>query len=218
MKNIFFMPWKGEKFESSGYLGNKILVLGESHYCEIEQICAECGTTGMVGCNDFTNNTVRKFLEYKFSGLAHERWMNTYTKFGNVLANRHLNADETADFWHSIAFYNFVQIAVTDKRIPPSAENFRISEEAFFQVARELSPDLIIVWGDRLWNNMPSTGRDVQIYDAPYYVYELEDGLKVPAASIYHPSTSYFDHSAHATLMKAIQFCREAGGKGGGTP
>jgi len=210
MRNVFFKPWIGERFESSGYLGKKLLVLGESHYCEIEQICAECGITGMVGCNDFTNSTVRKFLAYKFSGTAHRRWMNTYTRFGNVMENRRLNADETAALWSSIAFYNYVQIAVTDKRTPPSAENFRISEEAFLRVVRELSPDLIIAWGDRLWGNMPSTGRDVQIQDTRYYVYRFDNGLAVPAVSVYHPSTSHFNFGSHELLVKAIELCHQA--------
>lgn len=213
MNNIFFKPWKGKNFESSGYRGKKILILGESHYCKIDEICAVCGVTGLPGCNDFTNSTVRKFLAYKNGGCGHERWMNTYTRFGNILENRYLDADETSVLWHSVAFYNYVQIAVIDKRVSPSTENFSKSGDAFYQVVSELLPDLIIVWGDRLWRNMPETGRDVQIDGAPYYVYTLKSGFQVLAIYVYHPASSAFDYGAHETLAKAIDSCKRPGAR-----
>ncbi len=211
MNKVFFKPWIGKDFHTHGHMGKKILVLGESHYCEIEKVCDECGTTGSKpGCKEFTNGTVQAFLQYKKTGQSHSGWMNTYTKFGNVLANRKLDGIETENFWHAVAFYNFVQIAVVDKRTPPSPANFRFSDTAFFDVLSSLRPDVVIAWGERLWNNLPSAGQGVQIDDLTYHVYTLADGTHIPLFYVYHPSSYRFNYGAHGEIARAISRSKEA--------
>ena len=39
MKNVAFTPWTGKYYFENGYNNIKILVMGESHYCEN---CDEC--------------------------------------------------------------------------------------------------------------------------------------------------------------------------------
>ena len=33
---VKFTPWKGENYDESGFLGKKLLIVGESHYCKEE--------------------------------------------------------------------------------------------------------------------------------------------------------------------------------------
>ena len=39
--NIFFQPFVGKHYVSGGIFGKRIMVLGESHYYNVE--CADCG-------------------------------------------------------------------------------------------------------------------------------------------------------------------------------
>jgi hypothetical protein len=47
MENIFFRPYVGENYFNKGYLGKKLLILGESHYCgKIYDVNCQCGKAG----------------------------------------------------------------------------------------------------------------------------------------------------------------------------
>ena len=39
--NIFFQPFVGMDYANGGIFGKRIMVLGESHYCD--ESCADCG-------------------------------------------------------------------------------------------------------------------------------------------------------------------------------
>lgn len=39
--NIFFQPFVGKHYADGGMFGKRILILGESHYCD--EGCADCG-------------------------------------------------------------------------------------------------------------------------------------------------------------------------------
>ena len=210
MNSAFFKPWVGTSYFKGGYSGKKLLILGESHYCQIEQVCDDCGIIGRPGCTEFTINTVGKYLDYKRTGSGHEYWMNTFTKFGNVLENQTLDSEATTELWHSMALYNYVQIAVADKRMAPPGANFAASSEAFIQLLAELKPDLVISWGMRLWNNLPTTGKQLVLEDTNYYVYTAANGMSVPVIATFHPSTGRFNYGAHGRLAKAIHNCQKA--------
>jgi hypothetical protein len=43
MKGVFFKPWVGKKYFENGVDGLKILVLGDSHYCNaVDEDCDGC--------------------------------------------------------------------------------------------------------------------------------------------------------------------------------
>lgn len=39
--NIFFQPFVGKDYANGGIFGKRIMILGESHYCD--ESCADCG-------------------------------------------------------------------------------------------------------------------------------------------------------------------------------
>jgi thiamine pyrophosphokinase len=43
-------------------------------------------------------------------------------------------------------------------RVRPSSKDFTDGEIGFETVYKKYDPDLIIVWGKRLWNKMPNNG------------------------------------------------------------
>ena len=202
MKKVCFTPWIGETCLENGYLGKRILILGESHYCD-----EDCDLCGARKC-DITENVTKRFLDYKKGKREFESWMTTYTKFTNVFLGEKVNNQTLIGFWNSIMFYNYVQLATSGPRISPSSEAFSNSKEAFFEVLEEYQPDLIIVWGERLWKYLPNNGiyEEENILDGKFgklYNYTISN-KKIPAFRIYHPSSSYFSYESTKYLKEAI--------------
>ena len=58
-------------------------------------------------------------------------------------------------------------------------------------------PDILVVWGIRLWRALPYTGwidgSDFQVdgYQVDNGYYQLDNGKRVRAICVYHPSTGY---------------------------
>ena len=75
--NVFFQPYVGKDYTIGGLFGKRIMVLGESHYCD--EGCADCGNiSNHRECMAFTNGVVGDYLnELK----SRERWMSTFLKF-----------------------------------------------------------------------------------------------------------------------------------------
>ncbi len=209
MEKSFFRPWIGENYSLTGITGKKILILGESHICG--QGCSDCGNIdNHPECRDFTNNAIKYFLDYWTGKGKFEGWMNTYTKFGNIFYNKYLSVDETLMFWNSVVFYNYVQFSTDKARVSPLKEEFEKSSTFFFEILKTCNPDLVFVWGKRLWRNLPSNGEfgeDVivdNIHGGPFYYYTI-DQKKTPIYMVNHPSSSAFNYSWHLFIKKAIE-------------
>jgi len=178
MKNVFFKPWVGENY-ANGFNGKKVLALGDSHYNQGDEV------------EDFVHNLVAHFIEYKNGDTRHMPWMNTYTKFGNVLLGEKADAKATVDFWNSIVFYNYVQKSQARHSKAPSDEEYNNSHIAFVEVLKEYQPNLIIVWGWRLWSRIAKYGieADFKILEnrvEKFYFFDIK-GKKIPACGIPHP-------------------------------
>lgn len=191
----FFEPWIGENYETGGIFSKKILVVGESHYCGCEECHGRCGFNDVPegGCENFTRNVIRMYLDgYK------ARWTATYKKFECSLLNKVTTLEESNIVWNSIAFYNYLQIAMGGPRESGSSHDYKDAEKPFFEVLEELQPDLVIVWGvNQLFNNMPYErwigGEQLIVDNYPVKngYYQLEKGKKARVIAIYHPSTGY---------------------------
>ncbi|HEY3370611.1 MAG TPA: hypothetical protein VGK10_07175 [Prolixibacteraceae bacterium] len=206
MKNVFFSPCIGENYSSSE---KKIMVLGESHICG--KGCSDCGNVNNhPECIDFTKNAVKYFLDYKTGKGDFSHWMNTFTKFGNVFYNSYLSEEETLAFWDSIVFYNYVQYATDRARVSPLNDEFENSQAAFFEILQAYKPDLVFVWGNRLWDWLPTGGEfgeEVKIEDGDrgrFYYYTIDE-KRIPIYMVNHPSSSAFNYSWHPFMNKALE-------------
>ena len=129
MKHVKFLPWVGDRYQI-GWNERRILVLSESHYClSPEEVVPQ-----------ITNRVMTDLLD---ANSEHESYKNTFTKFGNALMGKPLSFDEKKAFWHSVLFYNYVQVPLPAARIAPTEEEFAISETAFFEVLDTYQPDYI---------------------------------------------------------------------------
>ena len=186
MDRPYFEPWVGRNYKNGGIFGKKILALGDSHYCDS---CVGCGVAGGIRDNvDFTKNTVKDYLERSYGTKG---WPTTYKKFERILSGN-LNTDKSdaISIWNSIAFYNFLQTANNSyARTAYLDEYYDKSLPYFWTVIDELAPDIVIVWGSKVWEHLPNDGWvDNPIDNYEYVGYYERNGKKITFIDIYHPS------------------------------
>lgn len=205
-KNVYFAPFVGRNYEV-GVEGKKILILGESHYWgeEIYERVEEDLKKGKY-LND-TTNVVRNYITYKSEGGEFLSHFSTFTKFTNGFYNWERNDIDYADFWNSVAFYNFVQFPMTGIRTSPTSEQFEKSEKAFYEVLEKYQPDAIIAWSWRLWRNMPSTGyygKPSQVNKGKGIYYYKVNNKEYPIIAVAHPCTRYFNETSYQCIRELL--------------
>ena len=203
-ENVKFIPWVGPEYEygirgfdNNGHIiygtrenpGIKVAVLGDSHYCANQSEAIKTIT-----------NTVIKDLFQKESEF--EQYKNTYTKFIKSFTGYidEFTNDSKIEAWHHILFYNYVQEAMERPRQSPSKKQFSEALIPFFEILEKNSPDVIIVWGKRLYNNLPQCGKQYPDLDLTpdlgngcsmeIWAYEVK-GKWIPIIAINHPSGAY---------------------------
>lgn len=109
-KGVKFLPFVGDSYEhgisfdEEGNLvlgteakpGKKVLVLGESHYCDEELSDEELSS--------FT----REVLDCYLNSEERYSWMRTFLKFEHALSNADPNIDSES-IWNHLMFYNYLQ-------------------------------------------------------------------------------------------------------------
>jgi hypothetical protein len=86
----------------------------------------------------------------------------------------------------------------------PTPEMFENSVEAFFEVLKKYEPDVIFVWGKRLWEKLPSEcfsdGKKIFNKSNGFY----KNGTKnIPIFFINHPSSG-FDKKFWTKYIKKV--------------
>lgn len=180
----FFLPWVGNRY-SGGLRGRRLLILGESHYR--------------------WEDDSRKITEPLTPSLTRECVIGAIERgaqtidFWKYIEQAFLNVERTemdangADFWNSVAFYNFVQRDVgAGPRIPPAVEDFRLAQKPFRLVLQKLMPERIFVCGKRLWGRMEETPLELRtIHDDVQGYYCDSVNVAWCFASV-HPSSGRF--------------------------
>ena len=181
MGKVIFRPFVGKNYATCGVFKKHIMILGESHYSDDNNPM-------------LTNNVVRRYLD---SNEDHEDWMKTFLKFERSLVGRETSSIDRANIWESLVFYNYLQVLMDGPREAGQKQQYIDSSSAFFQVLEQLQPDVIIVWGKRLWENIPwehwteSEPITVEGYNIDNGYYTLSNGHIVKVVSVYHPSAGY---------------------------
>lgn len=197
MHSLTFYPYIGKNYRSQSF---KILTLGESHYFGEEDMQRFQQDRNHPHITGITQDVVKRFLAYKQGKGAFHRWMNTFTKYANALANQKLSPQDCVEMWEKTAFYNFVQTPMPNPRISPTQEDFKNSRSAFEQVLKNLQPNFIIFWGHRLWNNFEKDNYSVE-NGINYLTY---NGIKYPFLVVPHPSSSAFNENTYNEIQKFI--------------
>lgn len=190
------IPWIG-KFYKKGINGKKLLALGESHHCD--------------KASDFTPDITIEVIRDLFDPNSfHEPYKNTFAKFINSLAGEKQNIQGKEKWWDKIAFYNYIQKPIPKARQAPTSEDFKKSEEAFFDLLEQLRPTHIIAWGKRLFNNLPNCGKPLSPLknhkgkDVRRWEYRLKDGTPINLIEISHPSSGYATYKWHGVITQFL--------------
>jgi hypothetical protein len=115
MENVIFTPWVGKDYYNNENKNKRIMVLGESHYCNRwewdEKHQKECWATKEKKCNerDFHINLLLDYYNADDKRGKFHIWFRTFTKFTNVFSGKKCEDKEKISFWNSVVFYNYVQ-------------------------------------------------------------------------------------------------------------
>ena len=203
MDNVFFTPYIGPDYQQ-GYQGKKILALGESHYINDDEEGRD-HFRNYPQLKDFTNDMIRSYFDYlrrkqqNPNEKQEQGWMRTYTKFARAFHNGDLSYAGIISLWEHIAFYNYIQEPAPNTRVSPAKELFVKYEAPFWEVVRACQPDLIIIWGLRLWDNLPFKKESHS--EHLFRISATANDLSVLALPITHPSAPRF---AYQTMYNKL--------------
>lgn len=179
-----FKPWIGDNYASQGYLGKRVLILGESHYEWLDD-------------QSLASDWTQQFIENGFSGKMHR----FRTRVAAVVLGRRPTADDdTRSFWHSIAFANYIPVSVgKGANARPTEAMWEEAVPRFAELITTHRPDFLLVLGHPLWMRMHYTftmnghlerhPNDVNEYRI--WRYQYESGKTMLACAINHPSRSF---------------------------
>ena len=156
MQHVNFYPWRGAKYDT-GINNKRILILGESHYCEdsdksqksrhrcpkeFDNYCMSCYMDRE--CHEKTIDTI---VEH----LSSENY-RTHKTFESLVNGHSLSEKERFEFWHHLAFYEYIQYAQPKPKMPLKQGDPTQNRNAFLEVLELLKPDKIIIWGKRFYH------------------------------------------------------------------
>ncbi|ELI8386426.1 hypothetical protein ACA503_001243 [Yersinia enterocolitica] len=176
MKGINFPPFVGDKYYDSCY-GIRVMVLGESHYGD-------------------GSDSVCNFTQYVVKEHALKAGQAFFSKLTNLLRGHidYPTEEERIEIWKHVAFYNYIQEFVGEgARIAPTPEMWKAAYVPFLEVVKQLEPNVILVLGSRLWDEVP----------------ELPPAYPVEWCGIIHPSSRMAYEPSIAALAESI---KKAGG------
>lgn len=188
-RHITFTPWVGENFATANK--TRLLILGESHY-------------GLPGEYD-SELTICLTRQYIRGDWDHRFWTNIM----QVVTGKSYGEIDRSTFWHSIAFYNFVQVFAGEKsRMPPTYQMFKDASGAFFEALDHVKPTHVLALGVRLWSGMPE-------FDGPFGKFPVDgkerawgtyryDGGAALAAHIWHPSSGFSASRWHKVVKSFL--------------
>ncbi len=146
MCRIRFEPWIGSRYDlclpprPPIFGESRVLILGESHYTDRGEDHEDHEDQYT---RDFTSNIVRtRRADLQF-------FLNL--KAACVVP---VDAMTSREFWHSVAFYNYVQWFVPGPGQETPPEMFRESRDAFRECLNCLRPTHVIACGFGLWDRL----------------------------------------------------------------
>lgn len=151
MSTRFYHPWVGDLYSTEGYLGKRLLLLGESNYLP---------PGGGDGDSPTLTRACVLYSALKGGGNGFgDRVLRLVTG-----ADGRLSPAQRLDFWHRVAFCNFIQGAMAGPRIRPTPAMWAAGREPFLETLNELAPHAVLVLGKALGSYVPPAPIGVSVY------------------------------------------------------
>lgn len=185
---IAFHPWVGREYlQGFPIAGGRIrlLLLGEAHVLNPYDNDSRNRSQGV----SFTSDSISNYLAD--AGAPGRRWRPAayWTRVGKVIAGP--DSYDRQAFWHSAAFYNYVQSFQPLRSGPPDAA-YAGCRPAFDEVLEKLRPDAVVVLCKRLW-------------------WRVNDLVGAYGVLVNHPSSPGFTYSHwHPVITKRLTELKEA--------
>ncbi len=211
-KHIFFEPWIGKDYGGTNSIfGQKILILGDSHYCGHSGTCLNCGDRNTHSdCTTTTREVVGDYLDPSHKA----NWKKTFSTFLNCAFGKSTSINERGRFFDSVVFYDFLQVSAGDN--PKSANAYDYNEQrhhdAFFEMLANVLPDTIVVWGDRVWNVLyndwgygkPKDGEKITARNTTFSQYQMYpyQGREIMLIGVHHPCSGFPSEITHEVLSQ----------------
>jgi len=203
LSGVGFPPWIGKDYDSGTLFPRlRIMILGESHY----EWCEKCQAEAISREKHLTAYCIAERLHRMHDPGQIQHW----GKIENAFLGRRASPAERRDFWHSVAYYNFLQKAVGfGPRIPVnSAALWTEARAHFLTVIESLRPDFLAVAGARVWSQLPPADGLLASLQAGGKTldrrsYRLSSGQLFSAGKIAHPSRG-LGATWHPVLLDAM--------------
>ena len=202
---VSFVPYKGKDYYK---YGNRIFILGESHYCPRGRDC-KCRDRGVLNeCTNKTNEVVTSYLDYKKGEYSFEYWMRNFSKFANVLNGKPLRKPKQfLGFWEHVLFYNYTQVPMIASGISPTKDDFQRSYDAFASVLQDNNDArFVFIWADRLWENLPKQDFIItKRRPSTTSGYVKTGSVTIPFCQVPHPRSSKYNYSLHEEVKEDLR-------------
>ena len=215
MKKVFFEPWVGKDYYNNRvFFKKKILILGESHYCQYDCKYRYCGdiSNKQEKCRKMTEQVINEQISEDGNKFA------IYTKVAKLLLDKvDIDRSDKIEFWNSVSYYNYIQESLYGPRKRPTQEMWINSEKPFKEVMNELIPDFLLILGSDLWQHMsgieildwekgPLIKDESQKEQTWYYpFYSDKKEKRTLALWINHPSSYGFKYGDKPIIKKFLQ-------------
>ena len=210
-RGFLFLPYIPDKFND---MDKRILIIGASHNCPHSKDCpyfCDCTSCDIFMGNSKLYNNIcphkeigddnqelpleetTKYTVSAFSKYPNEEINVSFYKFTDFMKKYFKEKNDALyrDFWNHVAFVNYAQNFESQKRGNHfSDEDF----EAFKQYMKEIKPNVVIVWGSDLGNELrrkgikPNADDDNLKNSNDYYWKGTDDFKGVQFVNCYHPS------------------------------
>lgn len=171
-----FQPWVGDKYESEGLEGLRLLIVGDSHYDSLPTDAANLPKLTV----DVVGNAIRDDGGSLFF----------FHRIGDVVSGHPLIDRKARDeFWQRVSFCNFFQRVLESSDAKPTAEDQEAALPIFRDVLDGLRPNAVLVTGYRQWNSIKPWDSVPRTSDTPRGTWLWAvSGLRMIAAPTVHPS------------------------------
>ena len=144
VNGLTWLPWVGEQYPTEH---QRLLVLGESHYCY--------GNHSPQELEHFPKETMEVVKDYAEKGRDAGNQYKTYETMDNVLRQVFYPQASRQEIWSKIAYMNIVQKCMDNNQSRPHWEDFLNGWQEVLQVINIIRPNLCLCFSlDKMHNRV----------------------------------------------------------------